>query len=154
MRQLIVAAFLFLLVLICCYWAISNSLHLNNFYPAPTVMLPNLVEPRALPSITPGPNPTKLAGFAATPVPSPTVAAESKVPHPPLHVTFQYHPVSIVAPTAPPVTPMPAPAYQAVTPMPLMHTPPPISAPTFPPIGAQPSPSPSPTPSPPGDGSK
>ena len=146
MRQLLISGFLLLFVIIGVYWLVTQRLHLNSFYPTPTVMFPNLGQPRPLPSITPGPLPAKFAGFAQTPAPKPSTVSVSGVraPHP-AHAPITYKPIPVTAPTAQLVTPMPAPTYAPVTPMPLQVTPAPIVAPTFAPIGGAPSPSPSPT---------
>jgi len=142
-----IAGFLFLFVIIGTYWLVTQRLHLTSFYPSTTVQFPNLDQPRALPSITPGPVGPKLAGFAQTPQPKASTLSVStaKIPSHPAHSAFTYKQVPVTAPTANAVTPMPAPAYAPVTPMPLGLTPPPIVAPTFAPIGGAPSPSPSPT---------
>jgi hypothetical protein len=146
MRQLLIASFMFVFVIIGVYWLVTQRLHLTSFYPTPTVMFPNLDQPRALPSITPGPV-ARLAGFAQTPAPKPsTIGSTSvRVPSHPVHVPIITRQIPVTAPTANAVTPLPAPAYQPVTPMPFAMTPPPIVAPTYAPIGGQPSPSPSPT---------
>jgi hypothetical protein len=147
MRQLMIAGFLFLFVIIGTYWLVTQRLHLNSFYPSPTTMFPNLDQPRPLPSITPGPVGPKLAGFAQTPNPKASTinVSTARLPSHPLHQAFTYKQVPVTAPTANAVTPMPAPAYAPVTPMPFQVTPAPIVAPTFAPIGGAPSPSPSPT---------
>lgn len=138
---------MFVFVIIGVYWLVTQRLHLNSFYPTPTVMFPNLDQPRPLPSITPVPSGPKLAGFAQTPAPKPsTVGATSfRLPSHPLRVPMITKQIPVTAPTANAVTPIPAPAYQPVTPMPFAMTPPPIVAPTYAPIGGAPSPSPSPT---------
>jgi hypothetical protein len=147
MRQLTIAAFLFIIALIGSYYLATQRLNLHSYYPDTTVQFPNLMQPRPLPSLTPGPALKKLSGFAQTPEPKATVANTSRyVPHSAPHPVPVKSP-SLAAPTAPAVTPMPAPSYQAFTPMPLMHTPPPIVAPSYPTIG-QPAASPSPSTSP------
>lgn len=142
-----ISGFLFLFVIIGVYWLVTQRLHLNSFYPSPTVMFPNLDQPRALPSITPGPVPAKLAGFAQTPAPKPSTlnVSTARLPTHPIRVPVAFKPVPVTAPTALTATPMPAPTYAPVTPMPFAMTPAPIVAPTFAPIGGAPSPSPSPT---------
>lgn len=147
MRQLLIAGFMFVFVVIGVYWLVTQRLHLTSFYPTPTVMFPNLDQPRPLPSITPGPSEAKLAGFAQTPAPKPSTLGSTSVrlPSRPAHVPIVTKQIPVTAPTANAVTPIPAPAYQQVTPMPFAVTPPPIVAPTFAPIGGAPSPSPSPT---------
>ncbi|HEY7992978.1 MAG: hypothetical protein ACHQY2_02540 [Candidatus Eremiobacterales bacterium] len=146
MRQLMISGFLFLFVIIGVYWLVTQRLHLNSFYPSPTVMFPNLGQPRPLPSITPGPAPAKLAGFAQAPsAKAPTVnVTTTRFSTHPVRVPISYKQIPVTAPTALAVTPMPAPAYAPVTPMPFAVTPAPIVAPTFAPIGGAPSPSPSP----------
>lgn len=141
-----ISGFLFLFVIIGVYWLVTQRLHLTSFYPTPTVMFPNLDQPRPLPSITPGPAAAKLAGFAQAPAPKPSTinVSTARAPHP-VRVPISYKQVPVTAPTALAVTPMPAPAYAPVTPMPFAITPAPIVAPTFAPIGGAPSPSPSPT---------
>lgn len=147
MRQLMISGFLFLFVIIGVYWLVTQRLHLNSFYPSPTVMFPNLDQPRALPSITPGPVPAKLAGFAQIPAPKPSTlnVSTARLPTHPIRMPVAFKPVPVTAPTALTATPMPAPTYAPVTPMPFAMTPAPIVAPTFAPIGGAPSPSPSPT---------
>jgi hypothetical protein len=109
-------------------------------------MFPNLGQPRPLPSITSGPAPAKLAGFAQAPsAKAPTVnVTTTRFSTHPVRVPISYKQIPVTAPTALAVTPMPAPAYAPVTPMPFAVTPAPIVAPTFAPIGGAPSPSPSP----------
>ena len=146
MRQLMISGFLFLFVVIGVYWLVTQRLHLNSFYPSPTVMFPNLGQPRPLPSITPGPGPAKLAGFAQAPAPKASTVnvSTTRFSTHPVRVPISYKQIPVTAPTAQAVTPMPAPAYAPVTPMPFAVTPAPIVAPTFAPIGGAPSPSPSP----------
>lgn len=147
MRQLLIAGFMFVFVVIGVYWLATQRLHLNSFYPSPTVEFPNLDQPRALPSITPGPSLPKLAGFAQTPAPKPSTfgATSGHFPSHPAHAPIITKQIPVTAPTANAVTPVPAPVYAPVTPMPFAMTPPPIVAPTFAPVGGAPSPSPSPT---------
>jgi len=142
-----ISGFLFLFVIIGVYWLVTQRLHLNSFYPTPTVMFPNLDQPRPLPSITPGPGPAKLAGFAQPPAPKPSTVnvSTTRFSTHPVRLPISYKQIPVTAPTAQAVTPMPAPAYVPVTPMPFAVTPAPIVAPTFAPIGGAPSPSPSPS---------
>ena len=134
MRQLSIAAFFFVIGAIGIYWLVTQSLSLHTFYPDTTTEFPNLLQPRALPSITPGPTLPKLSGFAQTPEPKPT---DIRLPH--VVAKAAQHlaplrPLPVTAPTASLVTPMPVPSYIPVTPMPLVHTPPPlpsISVPSF-----------------------
>ncbi len=126
MRQLSIAAFLFVIGAIGIYWLVAG-LSLHSFYPDTTVEFPSRQQPRPLPSITPGPSLPKLAGFSQTPAPKATVAVASthSIPRFTGHVE-PTKPLPIAAPTTPVVTPLPAPSYVAVTPFPLAHTPPPI----------------------------
>src|SRR5689334_16702281 len=118
MRQLIIALFLVVLTAIGSYYLITQKLNLNRYYPPDSIPFPQLHLPRALPSITPGPKLTALPGFASTPTPRATVLPHSGsagiVPH------TQLRPLVITPPTAPAVTPLPAPAYHAQTPLPMV----------------------------------
>ena len=136
MRQLSIAAFLFVIGAIGVYWMVAG-LSLHSFYPDTTVQFPNNLQPRTLPSITPGPSLGKLAGFSQTPQPklSPAVTEGHSIPRFVGHVE-PVKPIPIAAPTAPTVTPMPAPTYAPVTPFPFAHTPPPIVPVTYPTVGA------------------
>ena len=132
MRQLSIAAFLLVIGLIGIYWLVTQKLSLHTFYPDTTVQFPNLVQPRSLPSITPGPAVPKLAGFAQTPAPKATFATTGRsIPHFVQHLP-PAKPITAAAPQPSPVTPMPAPSFVAVTPMPYVHTPPPLPPVTTP----------------------
>src|SRR5215469_10403797 len=100
MRQLSIAAFLFIIGAIGIYWMVAG-LKLQTFYPDTTVQFPNLGQPRALPSITPGPTLPKLSGFSQTPQPrtTPVVTGGHSIPRFGGHVA-PVKPVPISAPTA------------------------------------------------------
>jgi len=140
MRQLIIALFLVVLTIIGTYYLITQRLYINRYYPPDEIPFPALHVPRPLAPITPGPRltPPGVAGFANPPTPKPTTAAHAPSGFVPHTTTFKPLPLNPASAGTLAVTPPPAPAYHAVTPLPM--------SPAYPTIGLSPSPSPSPTP--------
>ena len=166
MRRLGMIVFLLILVAFGTYYLVVQRVDLNLYYAPTPFQFPQPRNPNPLSSITPGPAFHSEFSEGPAPVLSPRPLSQRGVFHPSTGVG-KVTPPPILAPTSPPMTPLPAPTYEAVNPPSFVRTPPPILAPEITshvlpeaspsgrltPFGESPSPhddrpSPSPTPSP------